>query len=148
MPAAVMYQRIMLEYIGGFDPTVNSSADYDLYLRIARQYPVQQHSEVVAEYRRHGSNMTRNPALMLNSEVTVLRRQRKHVGRKKQYREAYKFGIKHSQDYFGKALVEESRTCMQKQQWHQAIRNLSVLMRYHPRGFASALGSNLFWIED
>jgi hypothetical protein len=36
---------------------------------------------------------------------------------------------------------------MQKQQWHQAIRNLFVLIRYHPRGFASAMRSNPYWIE-
>jgi glycosyltransferase involved in cell wall biosynthesis len=145
MPAEVMYQRVVLETVGVFDTLVSPSADYDLYLRVAREYPVHQHTEVVAEYRRHGTNMTKNPALMLSSEVTVLRRQRKHVRRKKQYRAAYKVGMKHSQNYFGKALIEESRTCVQKQQWHQAIRNLSVLMRYHPRGFASALRSSLFW---
>jgi len=145
MPAEVMYQRVLLEYVGGFDPVVSSSADYDLYLRIARQYPVHQHSEVVADYRRHGTNMTRNPVLMLKSEVTVLRRQRRHLGRLMQYRDAYKAGMKHSQKYFGEPLVEEARAQMEERRWHQAIGTLSVLMRYHPRGFASALHSILPW---
>jgi glycosyltransferase involved in cell wall biosynthesis len=142
MPAAVMYQRILLEHIGGFDPMVSSSADYDLYLRIAKQYPVHQHSEVVAEYRRHGSNMTRNAALMLKSEVMVLRRQRMYIGRRRQYREAYEVGMNHSREYYGEPLVEAARTYLREQQWHQAIRALSVLTRYHPRGIASALRSN------
>jgi hypothetical protein len=121
MPAEVMYQRVLLEYVGGFDPVVSSSADYDLYLRIARQYPVHQHSEVVADYRRHGTNMTRNPVLMLKSEVTVLRRQRRHLGRLMQYRDAYKAGMKHSQKYFGEPLVGEARAQMEERRWHQAL---------------------------
>jgi glycosyltransferase involved in cell wall biosynthesis len=145
-PAAVMYQRIMLEHLGGFDTSVSPSADYDLYLRVARQYPVHHHGEVVAEYRRHGSNMTLDPARMLKSETTVLRRQRKYAVKRRQYREAYKAGMKHSQEYFGEPLVEEVRTYMQKHRWHRVIRALPVLMRYHPRGFASALRSKPSWI--
>jgi glycosyltransferase involved in cell wall biosynthesis len=138
-PAAVMYQRIMLEHIGGFDTSVSSSADYNLYLRVARQYPVHHHGKVVAEYRRHGSNMTRDPALMLKSEVTVLRRQRKYLRRRQQYK-AYQAGIQHSQEYFGEPLVEEVRTLVQERKCKQAIRGLRVLLRYHPQGLVSALG--------
>src|SRR3712207_1216450 len=88
-PAALGNQRLMLESVGGFDTSVSPSADYDLYLRVARKYPVHHHEEVVAEYRRHEANMTRNTALMLKSEVTVLRRQWKYVRGRKRYKEAY-----------------------------------------------------------
>ena len=51
-----------------------------MYLRIAREYPVYHHGEVVVECRRrHGANMTGNPALMLQAWMTVLRSQRNHV---------------------------------------------------------------------
>jgi hypothetical protein len=139
MPAAVMYQRVLLEYIGGFDPIVSSSADYDLYLRITRQYPVHQHGEVVAEYRRHGSNMTRDAALMLKSEVTVLRRQCKYVSSSTRYKEAYEAGIKHSREWFGKPLVDEVRDHTREWEWKQTMQGMLVLLRYHPRGFALAL---------
>jgi glycosyltransferase involved in cell wall biosynthesis len=140
-PAAVMYQRVMVEYMGGFDTSVNSSADYDLYLRVARDYPVHDHDEVVAEYRRHGANMTHNPALMLKSEVTVLRRQWKYVRKSKQYKEAREAGMKHSREYFGEPLVEEVRAQLHKRRWQEAMRTLPVLLRYYPNGFASVLCS-------
>jgi glycosyltransferase involved in cell wall biosynthesis len=140
-PAAVMYQRIMLEFVGGFDTSVSSSADYDLYLHITREYPVYHHGVVVAEYRRHGANMTRNRALMLESEVTVLRRQWPYVRGRKQYKKACETGIKHSREYFGEPLVEEVSARKQKREWRQALRGLLVLLRYYPNGFASVLRS-------
>jgi glycosyltransferase involved in cell wall biosynthesis len=138
-PAAVMYQRLPVKHLYGFDTSVSPSADYDLYLRVTRQYPVHHHGEVVAEYRRHSSNMTRNPALMLKSELTVLRRQRRYVLKSKRYRAAYKVGIKHSRGYFGEPLVEEARAHIKERRWHRAVAAMSVLMRHHPRGFASVL---------
>ncbi len=137
-----MYQRIMLEYVGGFDTSVSPSADYDLYLRIARDYPVYCHGEVVAEYRRHGANMTRDPTLMLRSEVTVLRRQWRYVRRSKQNREAYEAGLEHSREYFGKPLIEEVRAHVRVGEWQQVLRGLMVLLRYNPRGFASVLSGD------
>jgi hypothetical protein len=124
---------------------VSPSADYDLYLRIARKYPVHHHDEVVAEYRRHGANMTRNPTLMLKSEVTVLRRQWPYVRGRRQYKKAYKTGLKHSREYFGEPLVEEVSTRKQKREWQQAMRGLLVLLRYYPNGFASVLRSRYNW---
>ncbi|MEO6238594.1 MAG: glycosyltransferase, partial [Vicinamibacterales bacterium] len=53
-PATVMFRREVLMMTGGFDPDVNACADYELYLRISRQYRVVFHDAVVADYRKHG----------------------------------------------------------------------------------------------
>ncbi len=103
-PAAT-YQRLTLDYVGGFDTIVSPSADYDPYLRIAREYPVHGHGALVAEYRRHSTNMTRDLGRMVKSEVTVLRRQRKYVGSKQV--KVYKAEMRSSREYFGKPLIEE-----------------------------------------
>jgi hypothetical protein len=77
---AVMYRRSILDSVGGFDTSLSASEDYDMYLRIARDYPVCNHKKVVAEYRRrHGTNMSGDPARMLSYSVGVLRLQRKHI---------------------------------------------------------------------
>src|ERR671933_2460451 len=52
IPGSVMYRRSVFDPVGGFDPSVNGAADYDLYLRIARDYPVHHHGEAVLDYRR------------------------------------------------------------------------------------------------
>ena len=79
MHAAVLYRREAVEAAGGFDPTLPACEDYDLYLRIARVRPVRQHDAVVAEYRRHGANMSDDVALMMGQVLHVLQRQLPHV---------------------------------------------------------------------
>ena len=38
-----MFRRTVFESVAGFDPSVNRCEDYDLYLRIARQFPIHGH---------------------------------------------------------------------------------------------------------
>jgi len=49
MHATVIYQRYVFDSVGGFDTTLKSCEDYDLYLRIARQFSIYRHDEMVAE---------------------------------------------------------------------------------------------------
>lgn len=103
-PAAVVYRRELFGLIGGFDPEVSASADYDLYLRTASRFPVRLHPHVVAEYRRHGANMTRDPELIMAAETTVLARQTPLVGEDPELREALRRGIERSRTYHGERL--------------------------------------------
>ena len=109
VPATVLYRRRTLEVVGDFDQAVNPCADYDLYLRIARQLPIHCYDQVVAEYRHHGANMTNNPALMLDAVLTVLRRQWSHVQGNASYEEAYKAGLKFWQGYYGAQIAARRR---------------------------------------
>lgn len=103
-PAAVLYRRELFREIGGFDPEVSASADYDLYLRTAARYPVRLHPHLVAEYRRHGANMTRDPELIMAAETTVLERQEPLVAEDPELREALQRGIERSRAYHGERL--------------------------------------------
>lgn len=59
-PASAMVSREALDRVGGFDPNVEPGDDYDLYIRIARDFPVLRHSALVAEYRIHGSAVSQD----------------------------------------------------------------------------------------
>jgi glycosyltransferase involved in cell wall biosynthesis len=133
-PGSVMYRRTVFDSVGGFDPSVNGAADYDLYLRIARDYPVRHHGEVVLDYRRHGTNMTGNPALMLKATVAVLRRQRKRVRGHERYEKASETGLRGGREYYGVPLADEVRGLLRGREWKRALRGMSVLLRYYPRG--------------
>jgi len=132
---AVMYRRSVFEAVGGFDTSLSASEDCDLYLRITREYPVHHHGEAVAEYRRwHGANMTGYPALMLSTSVSVHRSQRKYIKRNKQYREAYKSGLRRRQWTHGDRLVGEVRASVREHEWERVLRGALLLLRYYPRG--------------
>ncbi len=133
MHASVMYRRSVLESVGGFDPSLGACEDYELYLRIARGFPVYCHGETVAEYRRHEANTSHDFALMLSTSVAVLRSQREHLKGNRRHREAYKIGIRHWQSWYGELLASKVLAHMRKREWGQALRDALALVRYHPR---------------
>jgi glycosyltransferase involved in cell wall biosynthesis len=92
MHATVMYRRDVLEESGGFDPSLRACEDYDLYLRISRTHPVAFSTETVAEYRLHGTNMSRNLPFMLHWALAVLDKQWPTMANKPEYRAAYRAG--------------------------------------------------------
>ena len=78
MHATVMYQRwVFAEFL--YDTALRACEDYDLYLRIARAYPVAHHTQRIAAYRLHGTNMSGNIPLMLSTVLAVLKRQQPHL---------------------------------------------------------------------
>jgi len=76
MHGTVMYRRDLLLAAGGFDERLRRCEDYDLYLRMARRYPVAGYPDLVAEYRLHGENMSADHRAMLRSALEVHARHR------------------------------------------------------------------------
>jgi glycosyltransferase involved in cell wall biosynthesis len=140
MPASVMYRRWVFEEVGGFNGSVDAAADWDLYLRVARRFPIFHHGEVVADYRWHGSNMTADPALMLRSTVSVLRGQRQLVEGNKRYEQALEEGIKLFREHNGVNLAKVIRSHIGRRDPGQALRGALVLARYYPRGLGFVIG--------
>jgi glycosyltransferase involved in cell wall biosynthesis len=135
MHAAVMYRRTVFEAVGGFDERLAACEDYDLYFRAARRFPICYHSEAVAEYRQHGSNMTRNSALMLKTALDVLNSQRKYVKGNPRYEEALQAGVRFWQGLYGEGLLEDVITQLhQRDDWRRTLRGLYVLVSYYPQG--------------
>jgi glycosyltransferase involved in cell wall biosynthesis len=137
-PAAVIYRRSLFEEIGGFDPTVSASADYDLYLRAAARHPVRLHAVPVAEYRRHGANMTRNAELIMRSELEVLGRQAVVVAGHSSLQRARDRGLRRSRAYHGERMVEEIRRRVDEGRREEALRATASLARLYPRGVPRA----------
>jgi glycosyltransferase involved in cell wall biosynthesis len=137
MHATVVYRRETLSRFGGFDPSLRACEDYDLFLRIARAATVVCHPDLVAEYRWHGANMSRNNTLMLGSALRVLRRQRPHARGHTAYEAAYREGVAFWQGLYGEALLDDvARRVYGGASWATTIWMLTVLLRYYPRGVA------------
>jgi hypothetical protein len=91
-PAMAALRRGVMELVGGFDPSCSPSADYDLWLRVARRYQIVPYAALVARYRQHSANMSRDPRLMLPATLRVLKRQRRFVWHQPALRAAHLFG--------------------------------------------------------
>ncbi len=108
MHGTVMYRRANFEDAGGFDPSLRACEDYEMYLRIARTSPVYSYDAVVAQYRHHSGNISRNRALMLKSSLAVLQAQRTYL-RSPEQTEALEEGIRFWQTLYGYRLIRELR---------------------------------------
>lgn len=137
MPAQVMYRRALLDSIGGFDASVDHGSDFELYLRIARDFPVYHHDKIVAEWRQHETNTSRNSSLMLKCSLAVMRAQGQHLKADERRSEAYKTGIGNFKYLYGEQLAHEVRMHFrERKEWKQAARKILLLLRYYPQGLA------------
>lgn len=105
MHAAVMYRRRVFDEFA-FDTSLRSCEDYDLYLKIARKYPVMHHREKIAAYRLHTTNMSGNIPFMLKNVLAVLDRQQNKL-KTAQEKQAFRHGHAVWKDYYGKELYQK-----------------------------------------
>jgi hypothetical protein len=127
MHATVLYRRSVLEAAGGFDRRLRACEDYDLYLRMARQFPIHSHHEIVAEYRWHDSNMTRDSARMLRSALIALGRQWEYVQKRPDYLHACKRGVLFWRNYFARSLFER---LAERRSWRAVLKDLRLTAAY------------------
>ena len=133
-PAMVIFRRAAVDAAGGFDSTVDACADYDIYLRLSRKHPVGFHDTVVAEYRKHGANMSLDAALMLRQLCVVMERQRGYLA-DSATREAHRAGMQNIRDYYGDLLAMQIRSKLRiRSEWLPMLGDVATLLRWHPRG--------------
>lgn len=134
-PGSVLYRRWVFTEIGEFDEANSPAADYDLYLRVARQFPILCHHQLVVQYRKHGANMSNDLRLMLASTATVLKNQRWHVEGSQELRAAYDMGLQHLENYYGEPLIENLYEQFAKGHLIDAALDGYALVRFYPNRF-------------
>lgn len=138
--SSIVYRRSAVEAVGGFDESLSAADDYDLYLRLARRFAVYCHGGLVTEYRRHGTNTTRDPAIVLDSQLEVLGRQRGSVSDARE-RRARRSGLRHTRREHGAALAERVSEEWRRGQRRTAFRGLGTLIRCSPRALGRIGGT-------
>jgi len=126
MLATVMYRRWVFDELQ-YDTGLRSCEDYDLYLNIARNYPVAHHTQKIAAYRLHASNTSANIPVMLTAGLQVLARQQKRL-RTPAEEQAFKKGHAIWKAYYTKELY---RKLLQKK-IHASEQVYLTLLTYHP----------------
>jgi glycosyltransferase involved in cell wall biosynthesis len=115
-PAVALFQQRVFDFVSGFDPAVMPVEDYDLYLRITRDFPVYSHNQVIAEYRQHRSNSSRDVTVMEHAALAAHETQRDFVKANGSYREAYDAGTRFWQtEYPFQKMVSRIREIVREQ---------------------------------
>ncbi len=138
-PVGVLVRRDCLVDIGGFS-TERCVEDYEMYLRMASRYPIHCHRSVVAEYRWHSHNLSRDNALMLRGVLRALELQRAQVGRDPGLRRALRRGHRDAWLRYhwhpGVARIGEH---VRARQWGAALRSGAPLALRYPWRFTRAV---------
>jgi hypothetical protein len=114
-----------------------------MYLRLARTAPVYCHHEVIAEYRRHTSQMSQKWDVMLSTAMTMLQSQWRYVKGNSDYEEAWRAGVTFRQGLYGPALTWTMVASVRSGDWSRALRCLRVLLRWYPQGLAMLISHKL-----
>src|SRR2546423_1070820 len=106
-PGSVIYRRSAFDVITGFDPSLGPGADYDLYLRITRDFPVFCHGQFVVDYRLHNSSMSTVYSLMLQETLKALGSQWDFVKGSDRHTAAFETGKKYWQKYYRSLQMDD-----------------------------------------
>lgn len=83
MIATVLFSKWVFEEFT-FNTELRGCEDHDLYLKVARKYPILHHSEKIAVYRRHTNNMSSNNGMMIHTAFQILLDQKKNLQTKEE----------------------------------------------------------------
>src|SRR5581483_624645 len=140
---AAMFRRVHILAVGGFQTRFDVCEDIDLFLRLARHYPVVCHHQVIAEYRRHSEQITRRYDLMLAGITRVYRRQWLHAWLHPAYRAAYRDGCRLIHQATAVPLAWMCLAMLKARNWSTAGRYAAVLLRYAPAALLSVAWTRL-----
>jgi glycosyltransferase involved in cell wall biosynthesis len=133
-PHPIMFRHEAVASVGGFRSEFKGSEDYDLLLRIARRYPIYCHHQVVAEYRRYSSQMSRKWDLMFDTQMAALQGQWKWIRGQPVYEEAYREGIQRCRHHYGERALWQMVQLARSGEYAAALRHFKVLAHRYPKG--------------
>jgi glycosyltransferase involved in cell wall biosynthesis len=103
----VMFRRSVFDALGGFARAFEPAEDYEILLRAARTCQSAHHSTVVAQYRRHIENTSREGALMLRATHRVMETQLPILNGNPRLVAAWRQGDRYWRDRFGPTTIKQ-----------------------------------------
>lgn len=110
-----------------YDTVLRNCEDYDLYLKVARKYPVLHHQHTIAAYRIHTANMSNNIPAMLGGVLSVLDRQKNNLKSPAELK-AYNTGQKVWKQYYCTELSNN----LQHKKIAASRETLQLLLQHKP----------------
>lgn len=142
MHATVMYRRDSLVTIGGFDAALRACEDYDVFLRLSRNGRIVEHDALVAEYRRHGNNMSLNRPYMVDYAMRVLDKQVRPDNPPEEVA-AISAGRRFVLKHYAGALAKDGLLELRRKQTRKAASMMLQSIRMDPAAAFKKLGSSV-----
>jgi glycosyltransferase involved in cell wall biosynthesis len=129
----VMYRKNIIEkYL--YDIKLKCVEDYDIYLRISKDYLVAHHNKFIAAYRRLSNSMSSNVPLMLTTIIKVRKNSIKDNILDTKLKNLCRIGIKNAKDYFVNiAKIQLFDTKIgSKMKFSRWAKTFVLILRYKP----------------
>ena len=131
-PAAAMFRRCIFDAGAVFDESLRMCSDYDLYLQVARKWPIYCHNETVSEYRQHSEQKTSNRRGMVDHVVKVLEAQAPFTESNQAYERMLKKGIRIVRhDHSRELLMRAWKNC-RSAHWQDSQRDFVNFLNFEP----------------
>ena len=132
--ATAIFRRAAIEFVGGFDPSLEVMEDLHLFLKIARIFPIDFHGRVVSEYRYHGRNISSESAKMLIGTLAVHDLELVHLSQSQHPDDKVADATGRSAwiKFFGDRLLYQIMRQIQSSNWVAALGNLRLILHYDP----------------
>ena len=127
---AVMFRRSVIDELGGFEALYSPAEDYELLLRATRLFSSVHHRTVVAQYRRHPANLSRQGTVMLRALHRVMERQLPIVDGNPTLKRAWREGTRYWRDRFGPTTIKQLYAHLRHCEIRGAISAAATLVRY------------------
>jgi glycosyltransferase involved in cell wall biosynthesis len=145
-PSTVLFRRDPLVKSGGFDVRFGMADDYDVYLKLAYQYPIHQYADIVVEYRQDEANQPVTKLIQLRTDtLNVMRSQPTDLSPEEAA--ALQEGQTHWQYFWETILIH----CFVKSLWRRNRRDVKVLwgvLKRSPILFSAISVYVSWWIKN
>ena len=125
----VMFRQAIFMTESGFDPTVPGCDDAELYMRIAKDYPVYCHDQIVVQHRLHGANTSGNRVMMLKSMNKIYQRHLAYVQGKPELEILCRQGIEFCRKFLAKELKRQRRDRLKSSKLGKGLINIRHRIR-------------------
>lgn len=133
MPGSAIIHRKSLLAVGGFDESLWACEDYDVYLKLCRNYKTAFHENIVAYYRITTTGLSMNGVRMLQKGNLVLDRQRPYISSNPQLVNACRAGRENFKNTYGRKIVFNAVQYIAKGELTSAASCISVLFTHSPK---------------
>lgn len=143
-PGSVIYRRKALQESGGFDVTLNSCEDYDVYLRLARAFDVAVFDDPVVLYRVHENSMSKNGKVMMSTVLEVMGRQKAHIENSDKLNVAFHAGLRRWKSYYGTSITSDLIKMLSTGQYSRFLEESLYMLKLSPILFAKCIVKCVF----
>ena len=132
MPGTAIIRRENLISVGGYDESLDSCEDFDMYLKLARNHQFGYHTNISGYYRVSTNSMSSNSIRMLKRSVEVFQRQSSFIADNKSYEKPYQIGLQNNIRMYSRQIATNAALALFNRDVSSFYKHTTYLIQHYP----------------